>query len=917
MMTTLVVQGAEIFEGRAYYIGDPHHHTCISGDGFCTELTDPTAPNYSELGSVEEIFDVAVANGLDWLAITDHINGPHGATQENWEWGQRLVLEHDEEATGLVVVPAAEYYLSGTVPYHGPEHRNLYFFADNDVLSTLQWSELLSAFQDGTTTVSCGDLSDWLDTMSSSYGDLLLIPHHPANLAPTNWGCFDEDYTPAVEVYSGWGSAIGGPLGDWETPIWKPEPTATANVAMYSRGYAHRFGFWGGSDNHNTVPGELCGPTAYRRVNTGGLTVAVLDEAEDWTRASLHDAIIDRRTYSTSGPLVPVVVELYADGALIGELGDEIQPYGGEDVELEVRIPSEYDPAVLGVIIVTEDYVLQPTSDTPGTWSQTLNGNAMPPWAYVAVKLDGQIWYGSDTCDDGGDDAYEWLWLSPTWIDQEDHDWDADGISWADGDCDDDDSTVFPHATEIWYDGVDQDCDHRSDYDADRDGHEASGFGGDDCDDADRAIHPDAIETWYDGVDQDCDGGSDFDQDHDGHDTDAHGGDDCDDTDRAIHPDAAETWYDGVDQDCDGESDFDQDRDGHDTDAHGGDDCDDTDSIISPSAAEIWYDGVDQDCDGWPDYDADRDGHEASVFGGADCDDSDGAISPSAIETWYDGVDQDCDGWPDFDQDRDGHDTDAYGGSTNNSDCDDTDSAVNSSATETWYDGVDQDCDGWPDFDQDRDGFAWDGFGGLDCDDGDIAVHPHAMEVWYDGVDQDCNRASDYDADGDGHEALAFGGDDCDDTDAFTFPGSRELWYDGVDQDCDGASDFDQDRDGHDTDAYGCDDCDDCDDTDDAIHPDADELWYDGIDQDCSGGSDYDADSDGWEQGRDCDDQDPSAWPGAPGWTVTCDELTRTTPTGCSHRGQRLPRGLSLAVLGLLGLSLRRRVWPDPTPERE
>lgn len=89
------------------------------------------------------------------------------------------------------------------------------------------------------------------------------------------------------------------------------------------------------------------------------------------------------------------------------------------------------------------------------------------------------------------------------------HDWDEDGYTEDQGDCDDDNPNVHPGMQEEYYDDVDANCDGLNDFDADQDGHISDNWGGDDCDDTDATINPSIEDDPTDGIDSDCDGQDD------------------------------------------------------------------------------------------------------------------------------------------------------------------------------------------------------------------------------------------------------------------------------------------------------------------------------------------------------------------------------------------------------------------------
>lgn len=209
-----------------------------------------------------------------------------------------------------------------------------------------------------------------------------------------------------------------------------------------------------------------------------------------------------------------------------------------------------------------------------------------------------------------------------------------------DSDCDDLSDSVYPGATEVAGDSIDQDCDGQEwcfvdadddeyladsealvlspDADCDDAGEAPVGANAGDCDDANAAYNPGALEDdCTDPNDYNCDGAVGYaDGDGDGY----AACEECNDADAAINASAIETVGDGVDFDCDGTEECLVDGDG--------------DRYTTGDGAVVTSE--DADC-------ADL-GEAAADAAEGDCNDGDASISPEGTDIPDDFIDQDCDG---------------------------------------------------------------------------------------------------------------------------------------------------------------------------------------------------------------------------------------------------------------------------------
>jgi hypothetical protein len=368
---------------------------------------------------MDAVFDTAIENGLDFMALTDH----HDSNPDDFDYLLGLLFER----TDVLVIPSVELRHVNLVEYYG--HKNLYVFLDGD-LRGLDLAEL--AANRGVRLDHCWE-DVWVNVarIDATFGPSLLWSHHvsASGVMTTNWSCHDERWEPVVEIYDGWGNALTydaayDPVDDSPTngtPFDWESADATVEEAL-DMGY--RVGFVGGTDEHDTRPGEVCdgGVEWGAHKYAGGLTMVVLDgDDAALTRSAIYDELVAKRTLVTSGPRIPVRVRWTAAGRS-RTIGTVIDVGANGSTTVDVRIPNAYARMVRGVRAVgygTISYPLVRSATAIGSWSVAIPNAAIPAWLYVEVKIDGAMYYPRG-CNDGGIgeiyESDEYVWSSPTWF---------------------------------------------------------------------------------------------------------------------------------------------------------------------------------------------------------------------------------------------------------------------------------------------------------------------------------------------------------------------------------------------------------------------------------------------------------------------------------------------------------------------
>lgn len=272
-------------------------------------------------GSLQNAMKLAKTQ-LDFVAITGHAMWPDiyektddteflvnfhmdgfKKLRQNWPKVREFVAENNQEHE-FVTFQAYEMHSS----LYGDHH----FVTPDDNL------ELFEA----------PNPKEWVK--KSGLKEVIAIPHHIAytpGYRGINWDAFDEKISPVVEVMSKHGCSMSDTAPYNYYHNMGPRDSRNTVYEGIKRGY--KFGFVGSTDHHAGYPGSY-----------GDGRIAVL--AEEKTRESIWNAIINRHTYAVSGDKIGV--NFTVNGS---PFGSEIDAGANRNIKLDVTACDYIDKIVV------------------------------------------------------------------------------------------------------------------------------------------------------------------------------------------------------------------------------------------------------------------------------------------------------------------------------------------------------------------------------------------------------------------------------------------------------------------------------------------------------------------------------------------------------------------------------------------